>query len=717
MDIRSEGKRPVRKAALSRLLRPRSVAIIGASANPASMGFRALASLDRFGFDGEIFLVNPKRPIIGDRQCIGSVDELPMGVDAAILSIPQAAVEETLRAAIARDLGGAVLFSAGYAELGENGQAAQDQIAALAREGGVALAGPNCLGLVNYADNVPLTSGPVLPRPLNGGTGLAVLAQSGGIMGCVINASEARGIPLSYAISTGNEAVLSIIDYFEQVVEESNTSGVMIFAEQLRAPDRFLDLARRARALGKPVILLHSGKSDRAREASLSHTGAVASNFAAMKASVEAEGVILVDGIDSLVDVAELVSNFGKLPHLGAGIVTDSGAFKGLALDFGEDMGLALPELAPKTFAALRNELPDFVEPSNPLDLTGQAMSDIDTFYVRTGEELAGDPNIDVLLYCLLPGAGHVVNAKAEAVARIASKLDIPVVCVFLGNGAPLPPEARETLQKARVPLFQSGEQAIRAVARLLTLGDTPGTTAKPSHSPLSVSTPPRTSGALPEYEGKAWLAQTIGLPIPKGTLAQSREAAISAANQLGYPVVMKIQHADLMHKSDVGGVVVGIDDADAAGAAWDRIMKNLEAAHPGHPRDGILVEAMGDAGVELVLGAMLDPQWGPMLLVGLGGIWIEVLKDVQLLPAGASSEAIKHALLNLKGAKLLTGYRGKPPVDINAVAALADRLGQLLLAETRITEIDLNPIIALPEGQGVVALDALVAFEATAKE
>lgn len=695
---------------LGRLLRPRSVAIIGASANPASMGFRALASLDRFGYEGEVYLVNPKRPLIEGRQAVGSIGELPMEVDAAIFSIPQAGVEDAMRAAIARGLGGAVLFSAGYAEMGAEGRAAQDRLAALAREGGVALAGPNCLGLVNFAANTPLTSGPVLAPRERGRPGLAVLAQSGGMMGCLINASEARGIPLSYAISTGNEAVLGVIDYFEVVLEDEQTQAVAIFAEQLREPGRFLALARRARALGKPVILLHSGKSARSQEASLSHTGAVASNFAAMEASVAAEGVILVDGMDSLIDVAELVTRFGRLPHRGAGISTDSGAFKGLALDFAEDAGLVLPDLAPETDAALREVLPDFVEPSNPLDLTGQAMSDIDTFYLRTAKILADDPGIDVLLVCQLPGKPEVVTAKAEAVARTAASVDIPVVSVFLGNGAPLPDEAKAVLQAADVPLFQSGEQAIRAVAAVLAAGRAErGEGDLPQEPAMSVPALPRETGTLPEYQGKAWLSKTIGLPAPTGELATTREAAIAAARRLGFPVVMKIQHADLPHKSDVGGVVVGIADEAAAGAAWDRIMANLEAAKPGHSRDGVLVEAMGAKGVELVLGATRDPQWGPMLMVGLGGVWIELLKDVCLLPASASARDIRRALLSLNGARLLTGYRGDPPVDLDAVAELAHRLGRLMLAEPRIAEIDLNPVIALPEGRGVIALDALV--------
>lgn len=702
---------------LRRLLRPRSVAIVGASANPTSMGARALAALDRFGFAGEVHLVNPKRPVIGDRQCVGSVDELPMGVDAAIFAIPQAGIEDAVRAAIGRNLGGAVVFSAGFAEMGEEGRAAQARLTALARDGGLALAGPNCLGLVSYDDRVPLTSGPVLPADRRGRPGLAVLTQSGGMMGCMINASEARGLPLSYAISTGNEAVLSIVDYFDVVVDEDNTRAIAVFAEQIREPARFLRLAERAREIGKTVILLHSGKSARAQAASLSHTGAVASNYAAMRAAVEAAGVIVVDGMDSLIDVAELVTRFDRLPWRGAAISTDSGAFKALALDFAEDAGLPLPELAPRTLDRLRAVLPDFVEPSNPLDLTGQAMNDIDTMYLRTAEVLAEDDEIDLLMVCQLPGAPHVVKAKAEAVARLKGEVDVPVMSVFLGNGQPIPDEARAALADANVPLFQSGEAAIRAAAVVIRHERRARPAVEPSAAPPPIVPPlARSSGALAEHESKAWFAEAIGLPVPQGKLARSRAEAVAIAEELGFPVVLKIQHADLAHKSDVGGVVVGVADAEAAGRAWDTIVANLEAARPGQVFDGILVEAMGAKGVELVLGATRDPDWGPMLLVGLGGVWIEILKDVRLVPAAAGPEAIRAALLSLNGARLLTGYRGAPPVDLDAVASLADRLGRLMLAEERIAEVDLNPLIARPDGEGVLALDALMVLRSGAE-
>ncbi|WP_372605526.1 acetate--CoA ligase family protein, partial [Actibacterium sp.] len=646
----------------------------------------------RFNYAGDIYPVNPKQDQIDGLPCVASVADLPKGVDAAIIAIPQAGVEDALRQAIARDLGGAVLFSAGYAETGPEGRAAQDRLTRMAKEGGLALAGPNCLGLVNYDGGVPLTSGPVVPVDRRGRRGLAVLAQSGGMMGCLVNASEDRDIPLSYAISTGNEAVLSVTDYFEALVEDDANGVFAIFAEQIKDTPRFLRTARRAYELGKPVILLHSGRSVRAQEASLSHTGSVASNYAAMEAAVKEAHILLADGMDALIDISELMSKFPRQPGKGLGIITDSGAFKSLALDVAEDVGLNLPKPAANLRQRLRDVTFDFVEPDNPLDVTGQAMMDIERIYGDAATVLLEDPEIDAVLVCQMPGAPRVVEAKARAVVEISRKLDAPVGCVFIGSGAPMPEAAKAALAEASVPLFQSGERAIRALATVMQFGAGHGV------AQTTVEMPPQSlphGGVIAEHEAKDWLRKVIGLKTPAGVMATSEDEATQGADTLGYPVVMKVQHAQLAHKSDVGGVLVGLKDAQAVRDGWHCIQANVQAARPGQTIDGILIEKMGAPGLELVIGAKRDDQWGPMIMVGLGGVWIEVLKDVKLVPAGAGADAMKRALLSLRGAKLLTGYRGVPPVDLDAAADLAAKLGALMLACPQIQEIDLNPVLA----------------------
>lgn len=693
---------------VGRLLRPKSVAIIGASAEPSTIGARALAALERFGFAGDIHLINPKRDEIDGRPCLRSIDDLPLGIDVAMMAIPQAGTVDAVEACIRRQVGAAVVFTSGFSETGEQGMREQRHIGELARRHGMALLGPNCYGLVNYADGIPLTSGPVHPTPPRDQLGLAIVSQSGGMMGCLLEAAEARAIPLTYAVSTGNEEVVHVEDFLDEIVDDPRTGVIAVFAEQLRQPQRFLALATRAREHGKTIVLLHSGRSERSREAAKSHTGAMASDFTTMRTLVEHEAVVVVDDIEQVIDTAELLTVFLHRPTGGLGIITDSGAFKGLALDFCDQAGLDVPAIAPTTAAALRDCMPAFAELANPLDLTAQVMRDMDGMYGGSVRALAADPGIGSILVCLLMGAPHVVQAKLNAVVLAAHTVDVPVVVVMLGSDSPLPPEAYAITRAGRVPFYRSAIRAIGALSHLVRHGKTLAMAAPVLPPATARPTPLPQSGTLPEYLGKSWLAEA-GIPVPEGRLARTLDEALGIARALAYPVVLKIQAAQLTHKSDVGGVIVDIADADALAAGWKRMTASVSAACPDLVPDGILVEKMGARGLELVVGARRDPQWGPILMLGLGGIWIEVLKDVTFLPARCDEWQVRAALLRLKGAALLEGVRGAAAVDLDALARAIVRIGRLVAETPDLQEIDINPLVALPVGQGVIALDALV--------
>ncbi|MFG1391661.1 acetate--CoA ligase family protein [Xanthobacter agilis] len=694
---------------VARLLRPRSIAILGASAEPATIGARAVAALERFAFDGDLHLINPKRDEINGRPCLSRVDDLPLGVDVVMMAIPQAGTLEAVRACARRQVGAAVVFTSGFSETGAQGIREQQEMTDIARANGIALLGPNCYGLVNYADGIPLTSGPVRPRPPGAGEpALAIISQSGGMMGCLLEAAEAKGIALTSAISTGNEAVVTVEDFLAEIVEDARTAVIAVFAEQLRHPQRFLALAARARVLGKTIVLLHSGRSARAQEAAKSHTGAMASDFAAMETLVGHQAVVLVDDIEQVIDTAEFLLDFPQRPTGGLGIITDSGAFKGLALDFCESHGVDVPVLRPATVEALRGAMPAFADLSNPLDLTAQVMRDMEGMYGGAICALAGDPDIGCILVTLLMGAPQVVQAKLTATAAAARTVDVPVAVLMLGGDSPLPAEAYEIVRRARLPFFRSATRAIGAMAHLFRHGRRlRRNTGAPAPVPATPNTPPR-FGLLAEYEGKAWLADA-GIPIPKGRLARTPREAGEIAAAIGYPVVLKAQAAELTHKSDVGGVIVDVRDPGDLQAAWARMTRSVSAARPDLTLDGILVEKMGARGVELVLGARRDPQWGPLVMLGLGGVWIEVLKDVVFLPALCSAEEVRTELQRLKGAALLNGARGAPPADIEAVSHAVVRLGRLLAETPSLEEIDINPLVAYPPGQGILALDAVV--------
>ena len=692
---------------VTRLLRPRSVAIVGMSADPASIGARCLASLERFGYRGDIYLVNPKRSEIDGRACVASVDDLPLGVDVAILVIPQAATVEAVAACVRRLVGAAVVFTSGFSESGAEGMAQQEAMTRTAREGGLALLGPNCYGLVNYVDGIPLTSGPVQPIFPGDRPALAIISQSGGMMGCLLEAASARNVPLSFAVSTGNEAVLCVEDFLAEIVEHPGTRTIAMFAEQLRQPRRFLALAGRARELGKAIVLLHSGRSERSREAAMSHTGALASDYATMATLVSAKSVVLVDDIEAVIDTAELLTLFPNPSPGGLAIITDSGAFKGLALDYCEAAGLEVSTIGADTVAALTKVMPAFADLSNPLDLTAQVMRDMAGMYGGSIRAMAADPDVGSLLVCLLMGAPQVARGKLTAVANGARDVEKPVVVMMLGGDSILPEGAMEIPHAAGMPFYRSGMRAIKALA-YFTRHAAQRAAAKPEAARKLEAIPLPGAGLLAEYQGKEWL-RLAGVPVPPGELARTVDEAAALAGRLGYPVVLKAQAADLTHKSDAGGVIVGLVDEAALRDGWYKMRASVGKARPDISLDGILVEKMGTRGLELVVGARRDPEWGPLLMIGLGGIWIEVLKDVRFLPADADRDQVIAALRLLKGAALLDGARGALPVDIDAVADVVVRLGQLMQSDESLLEIDINPLVALPVGQGVLALDALI--------
>lgn len=692
-------------AGLDRLLRPRSVAIVGASEKPTALGNQVLANLDRHGFSGDIHLINPKRPVIDGRRCLGGIDELPEGVDAAVLAIPGAAVLGAVRALAERKVGAAVIFSAGFAEGGEEGLAAQREVARIAAETGMIVEGPNCLGMVNYVDGVPLTFVEVPPLRLHNRRGVGIVSQSGAMAVVLGTTLMAKELGISISVSTGNEAASGVEDYVEYLLDDPHTQVIAMIVEQFRKPARFLALAERARELGKPIVLLHPGQSSAARESAATHTGAMAGDWQVMRTKVERAGVILADTLEELGDVVDLAQRCGRMRQGGAAVLTESGAFKALTLDFCEELGFALPPLAGETQARLRAAIPDFIPVSNPMDLTAQALVDPD-LYRRTLEPLLGDPAFAAIVLGIIQTDEATCRLKFEPIIAAIRALAPakPVIFAGLDDGAPVPGRYISELRALGVPYFPSPDRTYRALARLAAAAARDFGRAEPRPVP-PVDTP---SGVMPEYRAKELLA-TIGIPFPAGGFTTEPDEAVAHADRLGYPVALKAQAAALSHKSDAGGVILNLADAAAVRAAWGQLYANIGRHAPGLRLDGVLVEKMGQRGTELIVGARNDPEWGPVILVGFGGVQAEILQDVRLLPPDLPHDAILAELRRLKSGALLDGWRGAPALDVEAVAEIVSALGGLLLAAPNIREIDLNPVVLYPRGQGAVALDALI--------
>lgn len=688
---------------VARLLRPRSVAIVGASPTPGSLGASVLGNLERAGYSGDIHLVNPKRAEINGRPCVASIEALPDGVDCAVLAIPRAAVLETIEACARKGVGGAILFAAGFAEGGDQGRVEQERIAEIAREAGMVVEGPNCLGLVNYVDGTPLTFVETAPLRLGDREGVAIVSQSGAMAVVLAAGLTGRDLGLSYSISTGNEAASGVEDYVEFLLDDPGTRVIAMIVEQFRKPKRFLDLARKARSLGKWIVLLHPGRSSAARASAATHTGAMAGDYAVMRLKVAEAGVVAVESLEELIDVTELLLRSAVLPGPGTAVLTESGAFKALTLDLCEQIDLALPPLTADTTAKLRAVLPDFIGTSNPMDITAQALVDPD-LYNRTLSVLAEDETYGCIVLGIILTDPATCRLKlppiTEAVRRLGGKKS--VVFAALDEGAVVPPELIDGLRAIGVPFFLSPERAFRAIARLTSSMAAPVEAKAAS----AVSLPPLIPGVIPEYRSKELLAE-LGIPLPEGGFARTPADAAEVAARIGYPVVLKAQSPDLSHKSDAGGVILNLADQAALTAGWARLHANIAAHRPGLVLDGVLVEGMGARGTELIVGARNDAEWGPVVLVGFGGVTAELFQDARLISPSLDRAGIEAELHKLKSSALLRGFRGAPALDIAAAADIVAKIAALVVSRPEIAEIDVNPVVVYPEG--AIALDALI--------
>ena len=696
-----------RSEQLKRLLSPRSIAVVGASPTPGSLGASVIDNITRMHFAGPVYLINPKRDSIGSRPCLKSVDQLPLGTDVAVLAIPHAAVLATVRALAARDVGAAVIFSAGFAEGGEAGLAEQRELARIARESGMIIEGPNCLGLVNYVDGIALTFVETPAIALGKRPGIGIISQSGALAAVVGVMLTSREIGISYSISTGNEAESGVEDYFEYLLNDPRSSVIALIVEQFRQPKRFLQLAAAARARRKPVILLHPGRSQAARESAATHTGALAGDREVMAAQVKSRGITLADNLEHFGDLLELWFRCGVQPAQGTVVLTESGAFKALTLDLCEQVGLALPVLTDASAPDLRKTLPDFVPVSNPVDLTAQGLVNPD-IYRRSLAALLADDRFDVIVLGIIQTDRKTAGMKFPTIIKALQQLPRKKFVVFAGldEGADVPEEYIQQLRAMNVPYFPAAERAYRALARLL---QPLAEISVEAPKAISIFAPAQAApGFMPEYLSKQCL-EKAGIIFPAGRFVTSLAEAQQAATELGAPVALKAQAAALPHKSDVGGVVLGLKNAAQIAAGWQRLQNDIARNRPGLTLDGVLVEVMTRPGLELIVGGRNDPEWGATILAGFGGIHAEIRKDFVLLAADMQRIAIVTALYSLQNGALLRGYRGSPALDVDAVAQIIERLASVLRAHPSIREIDLNPVIVYPAGEGAVALDALI--------
>lgn len=696
-----------------RFFRPRSVAVIGASQDLASISGQPIAHLQSKGYSGAIYPVNPRYPEVAGLRCYGDVASLPEAPDVGVVAVAASRVPAAIEALGAKGCAFAVVLSSGFAESGEAGAAAQRELAAIARRHRIEVVGPNCQGFMNIADGIHVGFG--APYALDYPAGaLSLTSQSGAFGNSIVMLSSAEGVGLRHYVSTGNEAVTTSLDFIDAMVDDDGTKVIGAYVEGFQDAHRLLGIGRRATEAGKPLVVWKVGNSEAGARAAASHTANLGGATALYRAAFHQAGIVEVDDIGDLADCAKALLP-GRRPRGNRlAIVTISGG-AGIAMaDRAAMAGLVLPPLAEETATALKAVLPAFAAIANPLDVTAAILNDA-TLMRTTLERLARDPSVDMIALALAAASGKLAATLAGEVVRLSREFDLPI---FVAWNAPSASnaEAYAILDAAGIPRYQSPVRCARGIGALWSFTEARRRLAqRRQEQPLELhDANARASlraheGDLTEAAGKRLLA-TYGIPVTREALATDADAAVVSADSIGYPVVLKIQSADITHKTEAGGVRTGIADGRAVAAAFHEIMESARRHAPAARLDGVVVQEMVHGGTELILGVANDPLFGPAVMVGLGGVFAEVLKDVVFRLAPVTASEAKAMLRELRGFALLDGARGRPKADVDAVVDVLQRLSALAIdLRDDLAELDLNPLAVLPAGQGVRALDALV--------
>jgi acyl-CoA synthetase (NDP forming) len=694
---------------LSAVFRPRAIAVVGASDDPVKIGGRPLAFLLRHGYAGRVFPVNPARASVQGLPAFPSIGAIPEPVDLAIVVVPAERVLESLEEAAAKGVRAAIVFSSGFAEVGDAGRLAQTRLRELAERTGLRIIGPNCQGFAHLPSRLVATfASPFLEPGLATGP-IAMVSQSGAMAGMIYEMARAAGLGLNYWVSTGNEADVQAAEILAEVVEDEDTRVACCYLEDIKDAGRFRRALARAHRRGVPVFVLKSGRSAVGRRAASSHTGALAGEDAVYDAVFADWGAIRCADPAELLALPQAFLSYREAGRRVA-ILSNSGGLGVLSVDLCVDLGLVPAEFTPETTAVLRGALPDFAAAANPVDLTAQILTD-PGMLMRVLPALEADPGVDAIVFqiALLGAATDLARLVSDVatVARSTRKVvavscpQRPVVEAFRAGGVLAFDDASVALRSLAC-LAQATARRARWLERA-TLEASPSPPA-----PVAAAGRPG-EPFLNEWESQRLLAP-FGVPLVDSVFVTAATAAPAAAEQLGYPVVVKACAAALPHKSDVGGVALGLLDRAAVTEACRRIESNVRAAAPGVALDGFLVQRQVRGALELALGVKVDPIFGPVVLVGSGGVLIEVLRDFRLLLPPIDATAAEEALRSLRIGPLWDGVRGSAPLDLPAAVELLERLGEAARSlGASVKEIDLNPVVVGRRGEGVTVLDTLV--------
>ncbi|EWT06389.1 pimeloyl-CoA synthetase [Intrasporangium chromatireducens Q5-1] len=697
---------PVSAQALRRLLSPSRLAMVGASENNL-FSRRAFQQYQRVGARRELFLVNPRSPKVHGVETFPSCQAIEGGIDCAFLLTPQHATLTALADAISAGARAAVVLSQGWAEQGAEGLRRQEDLVAQAREAGVLLLGPNHLGFVNLWDGVA-ACGLGLDLPVEPGH-LALVSQSGAVGSSMVGYAGRQDVHFSYVVTTGNEAMVTVSDVVHHLVHDERTKAIAVFAETIRKPHVFRAAAQRAAELGKAIVILKAGSSELAAQTASAHTGALVGDDKVIDAVLRQDGVIRVKSVEDLICTGALCAEIGPLRADGIGVLSVSGGACDLLADRGQDLGLTFPELSAKTAKRLEGILPSYAHPQNPLDVTGGALADPNVW--RQGiEAFAGEPEVGLIaVVTSLPTPGEPQRDDTfRAVGETCAATGLPGV-IFPQIDQIQSEYVRQVKSDTGVQHVMPSVERFSLAAAGLTRWSKWLRTRSNSAEALGGTLPPvrlqEKVEPLNEQEARDLLT-AAGVPMVPAQLVSTRDQAVAAADALGGAVVLKVCSSEVAHKTELGGVELELQGEAAVGAAYDRLISRARSA--GVHLDGVLVSPMRRGGVEMLVGVTRDPDWGQVLAVALGGALVEVLQDSALRVLPVEADEVRTMLNELRGRRLLQGFRGSDPADeerlvevIMALAQLAQGLGD------QIESIEVNPLWV--SGKQIEALDALI--------
>jgi len=693
------------------LLKPGSIALLGCSEK--NLVGRTMFNLQKHGYKGKIYPVHLRNEFVFGVKCYRSLADIPEQVDACVVGLRSTLVPDVIEEMNENGVKAAVIFASGFAEIGAEGRVLQQQVSEKLAKYGIAACGPNCVGLMNTHENVTLYS---VATDLTGLRGpIGIVSHSGSI--CIAFTSAARGSGFSQVVSCGNEAGLTVSDYMRAMIEDENTEVVIGFLETIRDPEGLKEVAKLSVEKNKPIIILKVGKSEVGQQTAAAHSGALASSSNVTDAFFKQNNILQAKSFDELNEACELLLKLKNQPvpeSSRVAMTAISGGQLGFCSDVAYEEGVAFGKIAERTVRRISAALPDFATAKNPLDVT-TALFDTDA-YKECVRALADDEDVGMVLVCQdaeehmcadeVALYRHIIQALCEARGEINKPMT-----VFSPLSAGLVREFSEMLGAAGVPLLQGAHESMHAVKLYFEWMDIrrkAGVSApKDGHQKVDFDFGENKS--LSERESKKLLA-AYSIDVAGDVLVEDADAAVRAAGEVGYPVALKVDSPDILHKTEARVIKLNLETPDQVRAAYVEIMENARAYNPEARLNGVSVQEMVPKGVEIMLGVKNDPNFGPSVMVGVGGIFVEIFKDYSLRLAPVDIDTAYEMVHSLKGKKLLYGARGAAPADVDALADVLVRLSRLAYDHREvIEELDINPLIVLEKGRGVKAVDALV--------